>query len=177
MRRAAAVMIAGAAVWIFALLIGPLLRPDLDPVTTHPEAWAIGPWAPVMRAGYLGIAGAGAGAAILVSRQRIAASLLLVFAVGALVIGLLPPGSGALADAVFPVAQLAPLALLPAMVLVSLDRRDPALRWLAVLTVGLFFPLVLGEPPAGGLINRAADLAMGAWLGALALSGRSGTGS
>ncbi|MEJ2579978.1 MAG: hypothetical protein P8Z68_12960 [Kineosporiaceae bacterium] len=58
---AAAVVLAwgGAAVWSAALLAGPVLRPDLDVLTTHPEAYADGAWGPLMRPGYAGIAVAG----------------------------------------------------------------------------------------------------------------------
>lgn len=88
----------------------------------------------------------------------------------AFVIGLLPPGDkGTLADAVFPYAQLAPLALLPSVAWVSRNGRRRPLLALAALVWLLFLPLVLGDPPVGGLFNRLADLAIGAWLAAFAL--------
>ncbi len=171
MRTVARLVIGGATAWAAALIVGPTLRPDLDALTTHPETYAIGPWGPIMRAGYIGIALAGAGAAVLARRQRIAAMLFAAFAAGALLIGLLPPtGGSTLADAVFPYAQLAPLAFLPAIGWVSWRDRRTALRVLAVLVWLLFLPLVFGEPPAGGMLNRAADLAMAAWLATYATS-------
>jgi hypothetical protein len=36
----------------------------------------------------------------------------------------------------------------------------------------LFLPLAFGEPMNGGILNRGADLTMGFWLGALALTER-----
>jgi hypothetical protein len=165
MRIAAWLVVAGAVAWSVALVLGPLLRPDLDPLTTHPETYAQGAWALLMRVGYVAIAIAGAAAAFVARRYRVAAALLAVFAAGALAIGLLPPtGEGTLADTVFGYAQLAPLAFLPAIAWLSWRERRPALLVLAVLAWLLFLPLVFGEPPFGGLLNRVADLVMAAWL-------------
>jgi hypothetical protein len=164
-RAVATLVVAGAVVWSVALVAGPLLRPDLDPLTTHPETYAQGPWAPVMRFGYVAIAFAGAAAAWLARRHGAPALLLAAFATGAIVIGLLPPtGGDTIADRVFPIAQLAPLAFFPAIALISWRERRPALMVLTALVIVLFLPLAFGEPPFGGLLNRAADLAMAGWL-------------
>jgi hypothetical protein len=173
MRIAAWVIVAGAAVWSAALIAGPFLRPDLDAITAHPEDYARGPWALLMQAGYVGIAVAGAAAAVLAARRRVAAVLLALFALGALTIGLLPPTGGTTpADDLFPYLQLAPLAFLPAIAWISWRERHKGLVLVAAVTWVLFLPLVLGEPPIGGMLNRAADLAMGAWLIAFAESRR-----
>lgn len=169
MRTAGWLVLAGAGVWTAALLGGPLLRPDLDPLVDHPEEYALGPWALLMQAGYVGIADAGGAAAFLARRHRVAAALLAAFAAGALAIGLMPPTGGTtLADAVFRFAQLAPLAFLPAIAWISWRERRRGLIVLAAITWALFLPLVAGEPPLGGLLNRVADLAMAAWLVAFA---------
>lgn len=166
---AIALALGGAVVWSAALLAGPVLRPDLDLLTTHPETYARGPWGPVMRLGYAGIAVAGWSAAFLARRYRAPAVLLAVFAAGALAIGVLPPtDTGGPADQVFPYLQIAPLAFLPAVAWISWRTRRRRLLALAVLTWLLFLPLMSGEPALGGIINRAADLAMGAWVGAFA---------
>lgn len=155
--------------WSVALVLGPVLRPDLDPLTAHPETYALGEWGFVMRLGYLGAAAGGAGAAFLARPLRVPAVLLGVFATGALGLALLPPtGAGGLADEVFPYLQVAPLALLPAIALIARRHGRRHLRVLAVLAWVLFLPLVIGDPPGSGLINRAADLAMAAWLAAFA---------
>ncbi len=161
--------------WSIALLSGPALRPDLDPWTTHPEAYAVGVWGPLMRLGYAGVAVAGWAAALLARRLRVAAALLAVFATGAFAIGLLPPtGRGDLADQVFPYLQVAPLAFLPAVAWISLRTGRRVLMALAALVWLLFVPLLVGEPALGGIINRAADLAMGIWLGVFAWTARDG---
>jgi hypothetical protein len=164
-RAAALLVIAGAIVWSVALVAAPLLRSDLDPLTTHPETYALGDWALLMRAGYVAVAAAGAGAAWLARRYGLPALLLALFAAGALVIGLLPPtGGDTTADQVFPIAQLAPLAFFPAIAWISWRERRPPLLVLSALAIVLFLPLAFGEPPFGGLLNRAADLAMAGWL-------------
>lgn len=165
MRVAALLVIAGAIVWSVALVAAPLLRADLDPLTTLPETYAQGEWALLMRAGYVAAAVAGSAAAWLARRHGLPALLLAAFAVGALVIGLLPPtGGDTIADRVFPIARLAPLAFLPAIAWISWRERRPALLVLTTLTVALFLPLVFGDLPFGGLLNRAADLSMAGWL-------------
>lgn len=173
---AARLVIGGAAVWSAALLAGPLLRPDLDLLDAHPEDYAQGAWAMVMRAGYAGVAVAGLAAALLARRRPVAAVLLAVFGLGALAIGILPPTSSeasgsTTADRLFPYLQLAPLALFPALVWISWRERTRSLVVLGAIAVLLFLPL-LGHPPASGLINRFADLAMGAWLIAYARTRR-----
>ena len=162
--------------WSIALLSGPALRPDLDPWTTHPEeAYAVGVWGPLMRLGYAGVAVAGWAAALLARRLRVAAALLAVFATGAFAIGLLPrTGRGDLADQVFPYLQVAPLAFLPAVAWISLRTGRRVLMALAALVWLLFVPLLVGEPALGGIINRAADLAMGIWLGVFPWTARDG---
>ena len=163
----------GVAVWSAALLVGPVLRTDLDMQTAHPEDYAVGAWGLVMRVGYAGVAVAGWSAALLASRYRAAALLLAVFATGAFAIGLLPPnGAGGLADQVFPYLQTAPLAFFPAIAWISWKTRRGWLGILAALALLLFLPLVFGELAHGGIINRGADLAMGLWLGAFAWSER-----
>ena len=123
-----------------------------------------------MRAGYAGIAIAGGAAAYLARSFRISAILLAVFAIGALLIGLMPPTGGTgLADELFPYLQLAPLAFFPAIAWISWRMRRRALVVLAALVWLLFLPLVVGEPPGGGIINRAADLAVGGWLATFAV--------
>jgi hypothetical protein len=165
MRIAFWLVVVGAAAWTIALVAGPVLRPDLDPLTAHPEAYAQGPWSLLMQAGYVGIAVAGVAAAFLARRHPVAAGLLAAFATGALVIGLLPPTSDAtLADTLFRYAQLAPLAFLTAIAWISWRERRRGLRVLAALAWLVFLPLVFGEPPLGGILNRLADLAVGAWL-------------
>ena len=169
MRTTGWLVVAGAGAWSVALIVSPILRPDLDLLTAHPKTYAQGSWAPLMRAGYVGIAIAGAGSAFLARRYGIAAALLGLFAAGALLIGLLPPtGEATLADTLFPYAQLAPLAFFPAIAWISWRARRRALRISAALAWLLFLPLVLGEPPLGGILNRAADLLMAAWLAAFA---------
>jgi len=176
MSIAARLTLAGTGVWTVALILGPLVRPDLDPITAHPEAYATGPWAPLMQAGYVGVALAGAGSAALAKRYRIPSALLVLFATGALVIGVLPPtGEEMLGDAVFPYAQLAPLALFPATAWISWRERRRGLLVPAVLLWLLFLPLVLGDPPGAGILNRAGDLAMAAWLAVFATSNTSAT--
>ncbi len=166
----ARIVIGGVIVWCSALLLGPVLRPDLDPLTTHPETYALGSWGVLMRAGYAGVAIAGGAAAYLARSSRVSAILLAVFAIGALLIGLMPPTGGAgLADELFPYLQFAPLVLLAAIAWISWRMRRQALVILAALVWLLFVPLVVGEPPGGGMINRAADLAMGGWLATFAL--------
>jgi hypothetical membrane protein len=168
---ASRLVLGGAFVWCSALLLGPALRPDLDPLTTHPETYALGPWGILMRLGYVGVAFAGFAAAYLARSSRVSAILLAVFAIGALLIGILPPtGEMDLADAIFPYLQLAPLAFLPAIAWSSWRMRRRALVALAALVWLLFLPLVGGEPPGGGIVNRAADLAMGAWLATFAVA-------
>lgn len=126
-----------------------------------------------MQLGYVGIAAAGADTAFLARRYPFAAGLLAAFAVGACVIGLLPPGGeDTLADSVFPYAQLAPLAFLPAIAWISWNERGRRLRVLATLVWLLFLPLVLGDPAAGGILNRVADVAIGACVAAFALIAR-----
>lgn len=167
--------LAGAAVWSLALLAGPALRPDLNLVSTHPETYARGSWGLLMRLGYAGIAIGGWSAAFLARRYPIPAVLLAGFAAGALAIGVLPP-TGAhtdgLADQVFPYLQTAPLAFLPAVAWISWRTRRRLLVALAALIWLLFLPLVTGDPATGGIINRAADLTMGAWIAAFAWSER-----
>jgi hypothetical protein len=108
---------------------------------------------------------AGAGAAWLARRHGLPALLLALFAAGALVIGLLPPTDGdTLADRVFPIAQLAPLAFFPASAWISWRERRPPLVVLSALAFVLFLPLAFGEPPFGGLLNRVADIAIAGWL-------------
>ena len=115
-----------------------------------------------MRAGYAAVAIAGGAAAYLVRSSRVSAILLAVFAVGAFLIGLMPPTGGkGPADELFPYLQFAPVAFFPAIAWISWRMRRRALVVLAALAWLLFLPLVSGEPPGGGLINRAADLAMG----------------
>jgi hypothetical protein len=156
----------GAVVWSIALLAGPVLRPDLDLLTTHPETYAHGAWGPLMRLGYAGIAVAGWSAAFLARRYRVPAVLLVLFAGGALTIGLLPPtDTGGPADQIFPYLQIAPLAFLPAIAWISWRTRRPWLLTLAALAWLLFLPLMSGQPVLGGIINRAADLVMGVWIG------------
>ncbi len=122
-----------------------------------------------MRVGYLAIAVAGAAAAYLARDYHIAAMLLVGFAAGTILIGLLPPtGEGTLPDTLFAYAQFAPLAFLPAISWISWRDRRRILLVLAVLAWLLFLPLMLGEPPLGGALNRAADLVLGAWLAAFA---------
>lgn len=163
--RAAILVIAGAIVWSVALVAAPVLRPDLDPMTTHPETYAQGDWALLMRAGYVGAATAGAAAAWLARRHGLPALLLVLFAAGTLVIGLLPPtGGDTIAERVFPIAQLAPLAFLPASAWIARRERRLPLLVLSALAIVLFLPLASGEPPFGGLLNRAADLVMAGWL-------------
>ena len=167
--------IGGAVVWSVALLSGPALRPDLDPWTTHPETYAIGAWGALMRLGYAGVGVAGWAAAFLARRYRVASALLAVFATCALAIGLLPPsGRGDFADQVFPYLQVAPLAFLPAVASISLRIRRRVLVALAAAAWLLFAPLVLGQPALGGIINRAADLAIGIWIGVFAWTARDG---
>jgi hypothetical protein len=62
MPPAARLVLGGVVVWSAALVAGPLLRPDLDLLTAHPEDYAQGAWAIVMQAGYAGAAVAGLGA-------------------------------------------------------------------------------------------------------------------
>jgi len=167
-------VVGGAVVWSAALMAGPIIRPDLDLLTAHPEDYAQGAGAIVMQAGYAGAAVAGLGAALLARRRRVAAVLLALFGIGAFAIGVLPPTSseasgGTLADQLFPYFQLAPLALFPAMVWISWRERRRSLVVFATIAVLLFLPL-LGHPPAGGLLNRVADLAIAAWLIAFALT-------
>lgn len=170
-RTATRLALAGVAVWSAALVLGPVLRPDLDVLTTHPETYATGAWGFLMRLGYLGAATAGGAVCFLARRFRVSALLLAVFAGGALGLGLLPPtDQGGLADEAFPYLQLAPLAFFPAIARISWRTRRRPLLALTVLAWVLFLPLVFGEPPAGGLVNRAADLAMGAWIAAFALT-------
>jgi hypothetical protein len=165
--------LAGAAVWSAALLVGPLLRPDLDVLTAHPETYALGAWGLVMRLGYVGVAIAAWSAAFLTARYRAAAVLLALFATGAFAIGLLPPtDTGGLSDQVFPYLQGAPLAFLPAIAWISWRTRRGWLGVLAVVAWLLFLPLAFGEPMNGGILNRGADLTMGFWLGALAVTER-----
>jgi hypothetical protein len=171
--NAARLALAGVALWCGALVAGPMLRPDLNIVTTHPETYALGAWGPLMRLGYVGFAIAGWSAAFLAARYRAPALLLTVFGVGTLCIGLLPPtDTGGLADQVFPFLQLAPLAFFPAVAWISWRTRRKMVLVLAALAWLLFLPLVFGEPAHGGIINRAADLAMGAWIGVFALTER-----
>ena len=163
-------VLGGAIIWCAALVLGPPLRPDLDPLSTHPETYALGQWGFLMRAGYAAVAIAGGAAAYLVRSSRVSAILLAVFAVGAFLIGLMPPTGGkGLADELFPYLQFAPVAFLPAIAWISWRMRRRALVVLAALAWLLFLPLVGGEPPGGGLINRAADLTMGAWLATFAM--------
>jgi hypothetical protein len=169
-------VVGGVVVWAAALVAGPLLRPDLDLLTAHPEDHAQGAWSMVMRVGYAAAAVAGAGAALLARPRYLPAALLAVFGIGALAIGILPPTSseangGTLADHLFPYLQLAPLALIPAMVWISWRERKRSLVAFATVAVLLFLPL-LGQPPASGLLNRAADLAIATWLAAFALTRR-----
>lgn len=172
-RLAVRLSLGGAAVWCAALLVSPLLRTDLGVLSTHPETYALGDWGLVMRLGYAGLALAGWSAAFLAVRYRVAALLLVVFAIGALCIGLLPPrNSGGLADQVFPYLQTAPLAFLPAITWISWRTRRGWLAAFAALALVLFLPLTSGEPAHGGLINRGADLAMGLWLVAFAWTER-----
>jgi len=171
-RIGARLVVAGACIWSVALLSGPLLRPDLDVLTAHPEDYAQGSWAAIMRGGYLGAAIAGLAAALLTRRRPVASGLLALFGLGALAIAILPPSSseasgGTVADSLFPVLQLAPLAFFPAIAWVSWSERRSSLIVLAVTAWLLFLPL-LGHPPNAGLLNRAADLAMAAWLIAFA---------
>jgi hypothetical protein len=168
---ASRLVLGGAFVWCLALLLGPALRPDLDPLTTHPETYALGPWGLLMRLGYVGVAMAGGAAAYLARPSRVSAVLLAAFAIAALLIGLLPPtGEMDLADEVFPYLQFAPLAFLVAIAWSSWRTRHRALIVLAALVWLLFLPLAVGEPPGGGIVNRAADLAMGAWLATFAVA-------
>lgn len=154
-------------------MTGPALRPDLNALTTHPETYATGEWGFLMRFGYLGAAIAAGAASVLARPFRVSALLLAVFAVGAFGLGLLPPtGADSLADHVFPYLQLSPLAYFPAIDSISWRTRRRPLLALAFLAWTLFLPLVIGEPPIGGLINRAADLVMGAWIAAFALDAR-----
>jgi hypothetical protein len=173
-RIAAWLVIGGAAAWSAALVVGPLLRPDLDLLAAHPEDYAQGAWAILMRAGYAGAAIAGLGAAFLARRRPVAAAFLALFGIGALAIGILPPtdsgaSRGTPADRPFGFLQLAPLAFLPAIAWISWQERRRSLRALAAITWILFLPL-LAHPPGAGLINRAADLAMAAWLVAFAVT-------
>jgi hypothetical protein len=169
-QRVAAIVLAGAATWAIALLVSVPLRPDLDPLTAHPEAYAAGPWDLVIRIGYTGLASAAAGLAFLVRAQRLPALLFGLFAVGAVLIGLLPPtGEDSLGDRLFPYAQLAPLAFFPAALWVSWREHRLDLRAMGVLALLLFLPLAIGEPPFGGMLNRSADMAMAAWLGLAAI--------
>ena len=174
MPPAAWLVLGGVVVWSAALVAGPLLRPDLDLLTAHPEDYAQGAWAMVMQVGYAGAAVAGLGAALLARRWRVAAVLFALFGIGAFAIGVMPPTSseasgGTLADQLFPYFQLSPLALFPAMVWISWHERRRSLVVFATIAVLLFLPL-LGHPPASGLLNRAADLAIAAWLIAFALT-------
>jgi len=165
-------VVAGSATWACALVFGPLLRPDLDVLTTHPEDYAQGPFALVMRIGYAGAGLAGLGAAIIARRWRGAASVLAIFGLGALLIGVVPPtssepGGGAFADRIFPLLQLAPLAFFPAMAWISWRERSRLLLATGAISLLLFLPL-LGHPANSGVINRLADLAIAAWLAAFA---------
>ncbi len=161
----------GVALWSAALILGPVVRPDLDLVTSHPEDYARGPWGFLMRLGYAGIAVAAGAASYLARRFRVSSVLLAVFAVGALGIGIMPPtGGDGLADQVFPYLQYAPLAFFPAIARISWRVRRRPLPALAVLSWALFLPLVIGDPPGSGLLNRAADLALGAWIAAYAVT-------
>lgn len=176
--REAAVRLAlvGVAAWCGALLVGPLLRPDLDILRTHPETYALGAWGTLMRLGYAGMAVADWSAAFLAGRYRVAAVLLAVFGAGAMGIGLFPPtDTGSPADQVFPCLQFAPLAFFPAIAWISWRTRRRPLLVLAALAWLLFLPLVFGEPAVGGLLNGAADLAMGAWIGTFAWTERTAT--
>ncbi len=166
---AARLAIGGAVVWSVALLSSPALRPDLDPWTTHPETYASGAWGALMRLGYVGVGVAGWAAAFLARRYRVSSALLAVFATGALAIGVLPPsGRGGFADVVFPYLQVAPLAFLVAVASISLRARRRVLVAFAAVAWILFVPLVVGGPALGGIINRAADLAIGIWIGVFA---------
>jgi hypothetical protein len=68
-------------------------------------------------------------------------------------------------------------AFFPAVALVSWRSRYRSLQVIAVIAVVLFLPLVLGEPPLAGILNRAADVAMAAWLIAFATRREPGFGS
>lgn len=173
MHRAEWLVIGGVAVWSIALVSGPVLRPDLNVLTAHPEDYAQGPWAVLMQAGYAGVAIAGLGAAFLARRRPVAAVLLALFGIGALALAILPPtgsqaNGGTFADSLFPYFQLAPLAFFPAIAWITWRERGRLLIATAAIAWLLFLPLVSGEPPSAGLLNRGADLAMAAWLVAFA---------
>jgi hypothetical protein len=161
----------GAGLYVVVIVVMPLLDPNLDIKSAHPEDYAAGRLGMAVNLSYAALAvglAALAGALLDVEWKAIVADLLLLLAaILCAALAIEPVGVARMGVVLIPVVALAAAPLTTALLLGRLfGRWKTGLTLLAALVAVAFIALVVSPSSLGGIVNRVFDALAGAWVAA-----------
>lgn len=167
---------AGAAMYVIALLALPILEPDLDVVSTHPEDYASGKYGILVNLSY-GALGVALAAIVLAlwpgaSWKATTLALLVPPALLCAALTLAPVAVARSGTAVFiGVLGLATGPLVSSVVLrLRFGKSSPLVVALGAAVLVAFVLLAVTPEAIGGAVNRGFDALAGLWVVTAALS-------